>query len=72
MNKNLSKRYQVVSSENNADKNDVKKRKLEEVHQNLSSYANSKYYVHLCKVNAAKSFSIETLPTVNGFDELDK
>ena len=70
MNRNSSKRYQVVSSENNLDKTDVKRRKLKEVHQNSSSYANKKYDVQLFKKNAAKSFQSETSLNLNGFDEL--
>ena len=65
MNKNLSKRYQALSPDYNLDKIDVKKRKNEEEHQNLSCCGNNKYYVRLCKMNAAKSFYIETLPTSN-------
>ena len=56
MNKHLSKRYQAMSPDDNLDKIDVKRRKLEEVHQNISSYVNNKYDVQLYKMNAGKSF----------------
>ena len=66
----IPKHYQVVPEGSNNDKTDVKKRKLEEEHKNLSSFANNKYDVKLCKKNAAKSFQNETLPTFDGFDVL--
>ena len=69
MNKNLLKHHQVMSTEHNLDKPDVKKRKLDEVHQSSSNYANTKYDVQLCKKNAAKSLQNETLPSFDGFDE---
>ena len=59
-----------MSTKNNLDKPDAKKRKLEEVHQSSSSYANTKYDVQLCKKNAAKCLQNETLPPFDGFDEL--
>ena len=70
MNNNLPKHYQVMSTENNLDKNDENDGKLEEEHHNLNSCANNKYDVQLYKMNAAKYFQNETLPTFYGFDEL--
>ena len=72
MTNNLPKHYQVVPAENNLDKTHVMKRKLEEGHQSLTSFANNKHYLQLCKVNAAKSFQNETLPNFNDFAELGK
>ena len=65
-----SKHYQIVPEGNNLDEPDVKKRKLEEKHQHLSSFVNNKYDVQLCKKNAAKCLQNETLPPFDGFDEL--
>ena len=70
MNKNSPKRYQVVSQNDNLDKTDVKKIKLEEELQNINSCANNKYDVQLFKKNAAKSFQSETSPNFNGSDVL--
>ena len=70
MNENSPKRYQVVSQNDNLDKTDVKKIKLEEEQQNINSYANDKYDVQLFKKNAAKSFQSETSPNFNCSDVL--
>ena len=72
MNTNPPKHYQVVSQNDNLNKTDVKRRKLEEVHQNSSSYVNKKYDVQLFKMNAGKSFQNETFPNFNDFDVLGK
>ena len=72
MNKNSPKRFKVVSLGNNADETDLKKRKLEEEHQNSSSCVNSKYDVQFCKMNAEKMFQNETFPTFNDLDKLGK
>ena len=70
MNNNLPKHYQVVPSENNQDKNDENDGKLKEEYQHLNSCENNKYDVQLFKMNAAKCFQNETLPTFYGVDEL--
>ena len=70
MNTNLSRHYQVMSQNDNLDKTDVKRRRLEEVHQNINSCANKKYGVQLFKKNAGKSFQSETSPNFNGSDVL--
>ena len=61
-----------MSTENNLDKPDVKKRKLEEDHQNSRSYANNKYDVQFYKMNAGQSFQNETFPNFDGSDEPGK
>ena len=64
----LSKDDKVMSAENNLNETDVKKRKLEEVHQNSSSCDNQAFS-KFCKENGTKGFQDED---VNSFKELSK
>ena len=72
MNTNLSRHYQFMSPVDNLDKTDGKRRKLEEVHQTSSSYANKKYDVQLFKKNGANFIQNENSPNFNGSDVLGK
>ena len=65
----LSKDDKVMSAENNLNETDVKKRKLEEVHQNSSGYGNQGF-LRLCKTNSAKGWFLDG--DVNSFNELGK
>ena len=52
-----------MSAEHHQNKTDVKKRKLEDGHQNISSCKtyNNKDYMKLCKENAADCFQNTTV-----------
>ena len=69
MNINASKHDQFMSAENNLNTSDVKKTKLEEGHQNISSCYNNedKSFFKFCKENGVKKFQYDSLQ--NGTDE---
>ena len=59
-----------MSAEHHQNKTDVKKRKLEDGHQNISSYKtyNNKDYMKFCKENAADS--IQNTAVLKDVDDL--
>ena len=67
-NKSLSRDCQIMSAETNLNETDVKKRKLEEVHQNSISCGNQTFS-KFCKENGAEYFQDEN---VNSFTKLGK
>ena len=78
MNRNSSKHHQVMSAENHRNKPDVKKRKLEEVHQTLLStnetFSNPKRYgfVMCCKKTAVEKCDDKHLQKFNNFTKSGK
>ena len=68
----LLKYHQVMSAKHHQNKTNVKKRKLEDGHQNVSSCKiyNNKDYMKFCKENAADSFQNTTVHSSKGIDEL--
>ena len=75
MNRNLSKHHQVMSAENHRNQPDVKKIKLEEVHQTLLSskehFSSSKShsFVMFSKKNSIEKFDDKHL---QGFNDISK
>ena len=73
MNTNSSKHHEVMSAENHRNKPDVKKRKLEEVHETLlntnENCRNSKSYgfVKCCKETSLEKFDDKNLQKFNDF-----
>ena len=78
MNTNSSKHHQVMSAENIQNEPDVKKIKLEEIHQNLISSAESdrssksRGFLEFCKNQSAKRLDIRHLQTFTEFTTLGK
>ena len=78
MNTNCSKRHQVVSAENHLNKNDLKKRKLQEVHQAIlstyESFRNTKNYdfVKFCMTKSLRRFDDNDLQLFNDFTKSGK
>ena len=75
---NSSKQHQVMTAENHQNKPDVKKRKLEEVHQVLLNtnepFSSSKnhYFLKFCKKESIKRFDDNDLQAFNDFCKSDK
>ena len=78
MNTNCSKRHQLVSAENHLNNNDLKKIKLQEVHQAIlsvnDSFRNTKNYdfVKFCMNKSLRRFNDKDLQIFNDFTKSGK